>query len=241
MILLDKADLHVPTSLVQNVVITHFINEFRLYLLMKSMCSGKMKLPEETVKTIMSVMKVKTRSTITARLSSLIHRNWIGFNPKTGIYFIRGFNAVCRVEGINTKHAVVYSAEDCKDFVGFVGAVLFLNFYKSVKRGLRNGTVTIKGVTKQFHKATPLYLPVSIGGISKSLRISSTYVHKLKQRATKAGLLMVEQSYTKLRGIPQDAAILKRIRPFAFEKGNALYIREVDCVYPLLRTSKRRC
>jgi len=199
-----------------------------------------MKLSNETLKTIMSLLKVKTKSTITARLSSLIHRNWIGFNPKTGIYFIRGFHAVCRVEGISTKHAVVYSAEDCKDFVGFVGAVLFLNFYKSVKRGLRNGTVTIKGVTKQSYKAAPLFLPVSIIGISKSLGISSTYIHKLKQRAINEGLLCVKQSYTffKVKSCSED--IIKRFIPHTFSKGNELYYRNVDLVYIILRTSKRR-
>ena len=235
-----QTDLHIPTSLIQRVVELHFFFQFQLYLFLKTNASGKIKLDTSRLNLIASDLSIKSKSTIHARIRTLCDRNWIGFNSNSGIYFIRGFNNVCKIEGLNPKYAVVYFEDYSINFLGFLGAVIFMNFYKAVKRRLQNGAVSIKGETNQSHKAAPLYLPVSITGVANSLYISRTLVHRLKSHAVKAELLFVKQRYTKLQFNSVNAFVIQRYLPNTFKKNGEFFLREVDSVYPILKTSLRR-
>src|SRR5678815_5097358 len=68
-------------------------NSFRLYCYLKGQCSGKMKIV--SMATISEDLKCHPKS-ITNNLKKLQELNWIGYNPKSKYYFIRGFEFIVR-------------------------------------------------------------------------------------------------------------------------------------------------
>ena len=68
-----------------------------LYLYLKSISNGKIRLNKETKEEISKALNCTTR-TLYNNLHKLQARNWIGYNPKSKLYFVRGFEKVRAIE-----------------------------------------------------------------------------------------------------------------------------------------------
>ena len=83
----------IPISLCQLVLQKKLVKPFALYLILKTHGSGKLKINRSVINAIAHQQGVNQR-TIKNNLARLCELNWTGFNPKSSILFVRGFDSL---------------------------------------------------------------------------------------------------------------------------------------------------
>lgn len=118
--------LSVPIELVQYVHDNKMYKSLGLYLLLKASCDGYTLLKKECKIWFMSLLGIKDGRSFNKHLHKLISDSWVGYNEKTGIYYIRGFKALRKRYDFQHRSAVVfYITQDAPNVTTFVhGAII---------------------------------------------------------------------------------------------------------------------
>lgn len=83
---------YIPVQICEHVVINKIAKPFQLYVTLKSMCSGKMLIDDNTLQEIADKLDYKAVRSVTNNLKKLMALNFVGHDPKTGYYFIRSYD-----------------------------------------------------------------------------------------------------------------------------------------------------
>lgn len=252
-----NVNIYVPFSLCDLVVTDKFFAPFRLYLSLKSTSYGQVKITLAKKQELAAALHVTVR-TISNLLSQLQERNWIGHNPKTGWYFVRGFTKVVQLEGLAGKLAVELDVQ--KDlsfkerFQAFVVGAIIGRFARSSRYKWREqhkrGSEYNKGNSKHNPQTAPSFFPVSCESIRMAKdsvpRMSLSTAWSYKQLAHKYGFINLKQNLVRL-SIGKDES--ERDAPFAaaYKKGHPevadrvrivdgkVYLQEPDLVQERMR------
>lgn len=177
----------VPIELCQFAIQYRSVNQFRLYILLKWYSSGKLRLSQSDLKGIASFLSCSKR-TVKNLLKNLLAENWIGFNPKSQIYFIRGFYKVCKIERLNPIAGAWFEFSDFETFEAFCAATIFAKLIQKQKR--RRRLEREKG--RSIH-TRPAAFPVSIRYMAKVANLSESKVYRIKKLAKEAGYIEVKK------------------------------------------------
>jgi hypothetical protein len=149
----------------------------------------------------------------------------MGYNPKSGYYFIRGFNVIRKKHNIRSRKAAIFDYEDINYLAtAFLpGAVICSNlkaqqyFWEVSKRRLAKSATKHLGVAKQNFPASdtpPPYYGLSNKGIAASLYCRQTRACELKQQAEQAGYLKTQKRLQDIAVLYKpDYTIRKTINP----------------------------
>ena len=114
----------IPVGLALYAEKENLIEELKFYIGLKLICSGKIKCDNRRFKALKSNLGIGSRTTFIKRLNALKKLNWIGFNAKSGCYFIRGYKRVCNDLNIPPKTCVEFDSGNFKDFRSYVFAAV---------------------------------------------------------------------------------------------------------------------
>lgn len=177
--------LVIPLEMIAYALRNKLIRPLQLYILLKYNCSGKTKLNKQDKPDLAKWLDYKSTRTINNNLVKLQAMNWIGYNPKSKVYFIRSFERIRIMMGFIRRTGVCYCFTDWKmnEFKGFcIAAVLgnLINYQKREKWMIERES----GRSRQIiHNPSSDLFPVSNSALAKILNVSLSIAFRYKQLA----------------------------------------------------------
>jgi len=172
---------------------------FRLFLYLKAVSSGKLHKDSEEFLQAMPVLGIKDLRSFNKYIDALLRENWIGYNPATGIFFIRSFKFIRQQHAfIKRRTALFHIDSDIIDLDAFMFAAIvgdriirLKDFREIQKREDDRAATKRRGVAKQVlsPSSTLDYNGMSVATMGRPLKLSQTRSHELKTRAETAGYL----------------------------------------------------
>ena len=212
--------MHIPKhiKLVIPVEISHFAyhnglsKAFAVYLYLKMHSDGKVQKKSAIMRELSFCLNIKERRTLKKYLDVLRKHNWIGFDAKTGTYYIRSFDAIRAKHTFYNRQGTVFFVNYLNKVPAYIIAVIMgdkLNenkfFWEVVNEGKLRTATKKKDVA--FQSAAPSKLPkpkyngICKSKIAKLFNRSLTTATKLKQQAENAGFLKVTHQFTDFKNI----------------------------------------
>src|SRR3954468_17493670 len=103
--------LNVPLELIKYAVHSGLRKPFALFLYFKMTNSGKMRLTKDTLQRAQEHLGIKDQRTLTKYLQQLIQHNFVVYNPKSGIYFIRSFERLRQIYNFKKRTSVILTSD----------------------------------------------------------------------------------------------------------------------------------
>lgn len=235
---------YLNVDLCQHLLSKKLIKPFQLYLLMQERYSGKVRLNLVHLRDLQLALGRKSIKTVKNNLAILLKLDFVGYNPKSGYYFIRGIEHILGSLGISsTTAAKVWYSKDVKQLTAFCFAAvagIIVNRLKAKEwRAERKRKRSI-----QPCQPLPSHYPISTTFLQKKLGVSLQTVHAWKMKAKAQGYIDVRTNSIRLH-LPSSLyhLALKHTPEFAgriYAKNRALHLRESDLIKPLITFSKRK-
>ena len=254
-----NVNIYVPLSLCDLVVTDKFFAPFRLYLFLKSTSYGQLKITLAKKQELAAALHV-TVKTISNLLHQLQERNWIGHNPRTGWYFVRGFTKIGQLEGLTGKLAVeldVHKDLSFKErFQAFVVGAIIGRFSRNSRYRWREQQKSRseynKGNSNHNLPTAPSFFPVACELIRMAKnpkcppRMSLSTAWSYKQLACKHEFINLKQNLTRLASSKDEsvcdaqfAAAYKKVNPEVAGRiriiDGKVYLQEPDLVQERMR------
>lgn len=243
---------NIPVSLCEHVVINKFIAPFRLYMYLKAICSGQMRITAKVKSQIAKDLGTNPK-TINNQLRKLQEKNWIGYNPKSEYYFIRCFAKVMQIEGLKGRRGVGLSIKndlllDKKRFAAFNYAALigYLAIVQKWKRKyLQKSEHSTGSSNHNLRKfSSPVFAQVACNALQRIYKISRGTAHKFKKEAAKYGYIDLKGNLDKLPILVNEVPFFQKANPdvaarVKVRKGK-VYLQVADKIDPFLEYPKRR-
>lgn len=200
----------IPITLLAFSLSKKIVNQLKLYLYMKSVCSGHFALSDTSIRTACEFLKIKSEKTFRKNLCWLIKNKWVAYNSKTGSCRMISFARLCHKLGINTKTGVVFSESDFQTFRPFIyAAVIAWRLRK--KNWLERQPARKKGrastsMPKSKHQLPNRYL-------AKILELDHSTISRYKLAASEAGYIIANHHFDDTELPKKFKNILKKSVP----------------------------
>ena len=221
-------------------------NQFKLFLFLKATCSGKVRIDSYKRQSIAQILKFKGERSVERYLQLLINREWIGYNPKSKVYFIKAFDKIRRLENFRTRTAAVFSLQDLDKIKAFCSGVLFAYIYKvSLFREKKKKAASHMQNASKPSASSLTFFPIATTGIESLFNISKAKASRLKHLAAQSNYLEFKHQYKDLN-IPkeQHKHFLSVAEPNLAEKvvvkEGRIPLQLPDLIYPYITLSYRR-
>ncbi len=165
---------------------------FMVYICLKTRCSGKIRLNKSVIGAVAAQMNCSTR-TIQNNIRRLRRWDWIGYNAKSGIYFVRGWQRITEIEKIQypERSAAIFEIDELPELKEF----LFAAYIQKLIRYKRAKQTKAAYQTRRAKQPEPCFHPFSIRYLAKIFKLSPRAIYMLKQSATKAGLIEYKANF----------------------------------------------
>lgn len=213
--------LNIPIEVMVYVFSQKLRKPFRVFLYLKAISSGKIHKDSDEFRQAMEVLDIKDARTFNKYFDALLKENWIGYNPGTGMIFIRGFDFIRRQHAFSRhRMAQFYFESDIIDLDAFMfGAivgdrVLRHKDYREIEKREAGRTATKKrGVARQIlsPSSIPDYYGLAVSTMGKTVGLSQTRAHELKIRAEKAGYLKCNNKFREVATMENPDRSLKSL------------------------------
>ncbi len=200
--------LHIPIEVMTYVFVKDIRKPFRLFLYLKAVSSGMLHKNSEEFQQAMDILDIKDVRTFRKYIRALLDENWIGYDDKSGIYYMRGFQFIRKQHSfMKRRTALFYIDSDIIDLDAFMFAaivgdrVIRLKDYREIQKREDGSSATKrKGVAKQVlsPSSTPEYYGMSVASMGRPLKLSQTRAHELKVRAETAGYLKCKNMFSEV-------------------------------------------
>lgn len=249
--------IHLPVSFCEFSIRNNFFAPLRLYVYLKAVCAGQIKLDASTKMKIANELGVGIK-TINNQLSKLEERNWVGYNPATGNYFIRGFNKITDIEKLYGRQGIrIDVSKDIRVKTRFkalvLGAIIghLANVSKYKERERHKPEQSKWSSNHRLRHTAPSHFPVACHALASILNISISTASLHKRQAAEYGFIQVEKKILRypLTRNPNKcdagyAAGYKASHPEIAHRvriiNSKVYLQEADQVRPCLSYVKRR-
>ena len=196
--------LLVPVHICDLVIARKSFREFQIYMFLKAKFSGQAKLTPADIESFARQLGI-SKDTIDNSITTLRKWNWIGYNPKSGYYFFRGFEKIKQIEKLRSRSAVwLATHKDIRDFhrfKAFVIGVSFGNLVKKQKWGevCKLNPEQLKGSSyHRLSKRLPSHFPLACNALAKIFNISVSTASVYKKLAKKYKFLSVRRNQKKI-------------------------------------------
>jgi hypothetical protein len=171
---------------------------------MKMFSDGKLREDSPVFEQMRNQLRLKDKRTFDKHIGILIQLGWVGYNSRTGIYFIRSFDYVRLIYNFRKRTATTLYLKDIWHIQQYlVGVILSAEmrgqkyYWESVYRR-KPRTATKKGDVAKHSKVyseVPNYYGLSVKAIAELLGCRTTRASVLKQQAAKAGYIKMKHHF----------------------------------------------
>lgn len=228
------------------------IAPFRLYMYLKACCSGQLRLSPNKRREVAKALQISPRS-IETHLNALRKRNWVGYNPRSGYSFIRGFHKVMQLEGLGGRRAVGFITEEDllpskQKFHDFVYGSIIGYFAQTQiwKERSRVKSEYLKGCSNHHlsRNSLPNFVPeVACNALVELLGVSKGSAHKFKKQAHQSGYIQLRGNLEFLPIPLSEASHYEKSHPQftgrVKKRKGQVYLQVPDKVLPLLEYPKK--
>jgi hypothetical protein len=159
--------------------------------------SGKVHEGSNLFSSLKKELSIKDKRTFDKHFTPLLELDWIGYNKKSGYFFIRSLSRIYTKEGFRKSQACLFSKGDLQNIqVYAAGAIISDNIRKQKYhwefQKKKNLSVSIKKENANqigFFSGPPSYYGLSNKRIAALLCCKQTRGHVLKVSAAKAGYI----------------------------------------------------
>lgn len=246
-----KYYLLIPVELCAKIIRTKRSRDLQIWIVLKSMCSGAMSISIADKRYIANELGVSIR-TVERSIKKLLSYNWIGFNPRSKTYFIRGIDTVCKIESITNKASCWFDRKWIRKVKEFCISALHTELIVKQKRktyhrkGLGNsnsGSVKEENTSRRKN-----YYPIAILVVSRIFDIKFDYVAKLRRMANGEFIETIEDleplilggRHMKASELPLISQVIDpdEVKKIRIKKGK-LFIQKPSLVKSTLTRKKR--
>jgi hypothetical protein len=231
-----------PSGLALAVLRRGLITELKVFLLLKHISNGRLQITTETVSEVAARLALSPK-TVKRAMGRLRKMNWLGLDARTGVTFVRGFDALRIIEKLPGRRAATFNVAIVPNIGPFLWAVAFSEALMVQKIKLwreRAAGAAKKGTANQPSAPLPKFFPVAIRYVERMFGISRSTAQRGKRAAIAAGLLLckpqtpllIQQPFAFLRGFPELAENL-------FFRDGQTWLRKTDLLQTTLTFKKR--
>ena len=220
---------NIPVDLCIYTLQNRLSRSLQLYILLKSTCSGKRLINRNDRNNLAVNLDLNTR-TIKNHITKLQSLNWIGYNPQSGYYFIRGFDRVKKIENLNYRTAAEFDPKEIKKFKAFIIGAVIGYLVNSQKKDRR-----LEPKKARYNRSKPgchpSYFPISSEVLAKILNVSQSTAHTYILLAKKGNYIRIKKTNLEPTGISvKNYQGLKRTFPDLNLriKNNQLFIQKAN-------------
>ena len=188
----DRGGLNIPITLIIYSLSHKVVNQLKLYLYLKSVCSGHFKIREGNIKASSAFLGLKTEKTIHKNLQWLIYYKWVAYNSNTSSIRVKSFARLCHLLDIETKSGVFFEKDDFQNFRPFLYASIYAWSIRH-KNWLERQPVRKKGRARKSMSKPNQEMPNRY--LAKLLELDHSTISRYKQAASTAGYLTTEHQY----------------------------------------------
>lgn len=237
--------ISIPVELCEWVLKNKFVKPFQLFILLKSLCDGKIQIPKSQYPEIAGLLGRKSGKTVNNNLKKLLAANFIGYSAKSKYYFIRGLDQLRKQLKLNARTSAEFCISDILRLQEFCLAAVAGHLVKQQKRKQWLSERKKWRSSQRSHSSSPLpYLQVTNTYLSKRLGISLQTAFSMKQKAHKAGFVEVIKhlqplnvaQYDKWAFLKGNPELANRVRV----KDKMLFLQMPDELVPKLRFKTRK-
>ena len=189
--------MNIPITLITYSLTHKVVNQLRLYLYLKWVCSGHFKIEAKSVEAACSILGFKTEKTFHKNLQWLICYKWVACNSTTSSIRVISFARLCHKLDISTKSGVVFVKEDFQCFRPFLYAAVYAWSIRR-KSWLERQPVRKKGRTRTGMSKTNSgncqgKMPNRY--LAEILQLDQSTISRYKKAASTAGYMLTEHQY----------------------------------------------
>ena len=188
--------MNVPVELCRYALANHIVSQVRLFIYLKTICSGQFKLSDERIKNICAELNYKTPKTFKAHFAWLLKHKWITVNGKTGFFKIKGFIPLAKKLKFQSARGALFEPLDFSLFKPFIIAAVITYFmnYKSRNERLSE---CLTGRPKKY-RLSPAFFSLPHLYLAKVLNISKSLAATYRNQAIQAGFITVKRKLKKI-------------------------------------------
>ena len=232
----------IPAELCNFVLTSKLIRPFQVFIYLKSKCSGKIRLSKSDMDNVALDLGLKSGKTINSCIKKLIEINWVGFSPRSGFYFIKGFEKIRKQHKFYRRRGVEFNLDEIRDLKGFLIATsisLLINAQKRRKRAVER---SMSG-SKTPACLRSFYFEIANEALAKILRISISTAFEWKNLAEKQGYIKIRKHFAEIDVNPKLAKEFKSQKGvpshlIRFRAGK-LWIQKSDTVVSYINFRRR--
>ena len=230
----------VPIHIARHVLTIKEVNAFKTYLCLKSRCSGKIKLSSLIIQEISKQLRCNVK-TIQNHLNKLQQWDWIGHNPVSGYYFIRGWERIQNIEKIDHvgRSCAILEISDLCNLKEFLFAAMTQKLIRYKRYTCRQAAQ----LKPRAIQPSPAQYPFAIRYYSEALHLSIRTIHLLKLNTIKAGYILAKPNYSECQLALDSFWLLKKYGTpgeFCMIQDRQIKIRLPDLIYSSVKIINRK-
>ena len=201
----------IPVSLLQFAEERSLIEELKFYIAIKLIASGKIKGKNKLFKPLFNLHGIKHHFTFNKRLNRLKQLNWVGYNPSSDYYFIRGYERVCTDLGLSSRTYAEFEIKYFDNFRVFVFAAIIGKKVKSMEYARKKNKEENKLVPKYWEGTKPSvplpfpdYIGLPVASMAALTGKSMSWCSELKNKAEELGLLKTREKLITVDILPKN-------------------------------------
>jgi hypothetical protein len=186
--------MNIPITLMAYALSHKVVNQLRLYLYLKSVCSGHFKVDQQSVQHACKFLDYYSHKTFYKNLNWLLSQKWVTMNSISNSCRIISFSRLSHKLNITTRTGVLFETKDFKHFRPFLYAAVIVWTIRT-KEWLQRQPAPVKGgaskslpKTRQKHQLPNRYL-------AKFLNLDHSTTSRYKKAAATAGYITAVHQY----------------------------------------------
>lgn len=204
--MLKKNYLVVPVELVEYAHKQKMHRALGLYLLMKYSCDGHMQLTPELQKHYMTLLGTKDKRSFNKHLERLKNENWVGYDNKRQIYYIRGTKELIKRYGFSSPQSVVFYLEtDAPNIQSFIHGAIICQLLRKrinarevrIRKHTRGSALKYESALQELIARRKIsdYIGLSVSLIGSILKVSQSQADRIKMKLDTLGYLRRKKRY----------------------------------------------
>jgi len=186
--------MKVPVDLCEYAFKVKELKAFRVYVLLSALTQGNILISKMDEIVLCSMLGYKTNKSLHNQISRLTKMNWIGFDPSSKKYWIRGFDELRKTLDLKNRKAVEFGIEFIESFDSFcfsaiVGRIIIRQVWWRRLARMKSGSAF------QDLPSKPGYCPIANILIANKLSISISSASRYKKKSVEDGYMEVLSTY----------------------------------------------
>jgi len=195
--------MNIPVTLINYALSNKIVNQFKVYIYLKSICSGHFRVHGDFVSNACLDLDIQDRRTFSKNLRWLLNNRWVTLNSKTGSYRIVSYDRLCYRLKIKGFTNVAFCRDYFKSFRPFLYAASMTTQVRIKNRSIRQPVWKEGRTRKSMSTGEKLEkidtLPVRYMG--KVLDLDYSTISLYKKAACEVGYISCHHHYEDT-GIP---------------------------------------